>query len=109
MLNSAIDTFTFAWERTPIALKALEYAKNAMMDANILVVIGYSFPSFNRKVDKELFSTFLNHMAQAKKVVIQSPTMTSDTFRQIMGIRDTSQSVIVESNSDQFYIPPEFF
>lgn len=109
MLTSANETFTFAWEQTPLALEALKLSKMAMKEADILVVIGYSFPSFNRKVDKELFTAFIDGREREKKVVVQNPTMAVETFQQIMGIDGHHPNVLVERSTDQFHIPPEFF
>lgn len=54
--------FNFAWESDGItSLKypghksVLEGAKSAFRNANILIIIGYSFPFFNLEIDKQLF------------------------------------------------------
>jgi len=109
VLNSMVDTMTFAWENKAVGNRGMELAKEALHQADIIVIIGYSFPSFNRKVDKELFSAFVGDIPQEKKVVVQNPTMAVETFQQIMGIDGHHPNVLVERSTDQFHIPPEFF
>ena len=50
--------------------KVKDYAIQIMRETDILVIIGYSFPLFNRNVDNELIKAAIeNH--QAKKIYIQ--------------------------------------
>lgn len=51
--NSLIQ---FAWDETEFTKKSREKAIEIMSKTNILVVIGYSFPTFNRYIDKNLLS-----------------------------------------------------
>lgn len=76
-IKNEIDKFFFfGWEHLNgegrpneeffIYKRAMEVAK----ETEILVVIGYSFPSFNNPVDRML----LNNMTNLKKIIIQSHT-----------------------------------
>lgn len=108
MLYSMRETFRFAWE--PGNETVLDCAYRAMENASVLVIIGYSFPSFNRSVDKELFKRFCQTQPGSKYVVIQNPNLNPDTFRRIMGsIGVNIGSVQEETNLAQFHIPPELF
>ena len=61
---------SFAWERfTEGDIDIIESAKLETADTEILIVIGYSFPYFNRDVDKEI----ITNMKDLKKVYFQSP------------------------------------
>lgn len=73
-LNNALTYFNFAWESDEnfkdkhsgfdqTIQAAVEIAKKT----DVLVVIGYSFPIFNRETD----STVFNHLLQLQKVYIQ--------------------------------------
>ncbi len=46
----------FAWEETPEGKNGLEYARTIMEEADLIVVIGYSFQYFNRGIDRILFN-----------------------------------------------------
>jgi len=48
----------FAWENETECNAARERAKEIMAITDHLIIIGYSFPNYNRKIDRELFSAF---------------------------------------------------
>lgn len=50
--------FYFAWEKEGAVNQTREYAKDIMRNTDTLVVIGYSFPSFNKDVDRDLFGNY---------------------------------------------------
>lgn len=108
-LYSMKKTLNFAWEDNPSSKEALRLATIAMSQAKVLVVIGYSFPSFNRVVDKALYKTFMTGNLEEKKVVLQNPSLSVDTFRQMMGQNSSVPRVVSETNTDQFHLPPELF
>jgi len=63
------NRLSFSWEedngkKDPVISMAL----NAIAQAEVLVIIGYSFPTFNRKMDKMMLSRFNK---QGKKIYIQ--------------------------------------
>jgi hypothetical protein len=69
---------SFAWEKEfeskrdyYFANSKLEYAKALARGTDILIVIGYSFPYFNREVDKEIFA----EMPTLKKIYFQDPQL----------------------------------
>ncbi len=45
---------SFAWEKDEVSIKAVSLAKRIMTKTETLVIIGYSFPNFNRSIDKQL-------------------------------------------------------
>ena len=72
--NSAIKSFNFAWEedenfagKHPGHGKNIALAEEVAAETEILVVIGYSFPVFNRSIDSRLFKK----MGKLEKVYIQ--------------------------------------
>lgn len=63
-MNNALS---FAWESTDGTF--LEGVKSRIVDAEVLVIIGYSFPFFNRELDRSI----IQNMKKLKKVYIQDP------------------------------------
>ena len=103
------NLISFAWERMmPTFEKRLS---DSFLDTDILVVIGYSFPFFNREIDRKIFSG----MPKLKKIYIQDPyadnvrtgiiATISDEQRFANKIEDHIVPIRVDSN--QFFLPPE--
>ena len=110
--NAAMNEwFTFAWENNPVAVKGRELALKAMSEASILVVIGYSFPPFNRTIDRQLMRAFLPDTVSdsEKRVYLQSPSLTKETFTHLFGIDQRLPNIEVDNGVLQFYLPPELF
>jgi hypothetical protein len=99
-------TIIYSWERNSIFDRVRLNAMNATKNTEILVIIGYSFPTFNRTVDK----SFLHNMGYLQKVFIQSP---SDTIKGVVQrfkslYEYNTIEIIPVENVDEFYIPYEF-
>jgi hypothetical protein len=102
----------FAWENMnpDYSLKSSHILDKALAIAEktqVLVINGYSFPGFNREIDKELF----NKMYGVKTIYIQSP--------QANDIENIIKSDLIEEGStppifknvgywNQFFIPSEW-
>lgn len=85
----------------------LDYAKEIMSISNYVVVIGYSFPPFNRKVDMELF----NCLPENAIVYIQDTNpIRKKNFEDIFSSFE-ERNIKVEYIEDvsQFFIPPAYF
>jgi hypothetical protein len=97
--------FTFAWENDEIVDLTRQYAKKIMDETNILVIIGYSFPTFNRLIDRQIFSNISN----LKKVYFQAPRLEmDDLLDKLDGINPILRSLTKPVyNLDTFYIPNE--
>lgn len=95
------NSIKYAWEHSS---EAFEYAKKVMSESNILVIIGYSFPAFNRKIDNQLFEAFEKKEGY-KKVYYQDPFLNLDLVNLLF-----SDQKIIEPITDrsQFHIPHEF-
>lgn len=103
---------SFAWETSkkksddiPTIKTAIEQIK----EARILVVVGYTFPFFNRIVDKSLISS----MDYLNKIYIQDPRA-NEVMQNIDAVLPVHKkkpyepaSIIPITNCDQFYLPPE--
>jgi hypothetical protein len=71
--SAAFKYFNFAWETNENfgtnyngRSNVIESAKKILGDADILIVIGYSFPTFNFEIDKKILSN-----CQLKELIIQ--------------------------------------
>ena len=101
--NSRIS---FAWDnKTYIDRNFTNALKNAIEDADILVVIGYTFPFFNREIDRMIFS----QMECLQKIYIQDPNANNIVGNIKSVFYDSSLSNCIEiiTNTSQFYLPPE--
>jgi len=115
--ESTVCSLSFAWEPeagretgnsgvskiSNIVNVAIENSKNS----EILIVIGYSFPNFNRDVDRDI----IRSMHKLKKVYIQAPPNDVENikirFRSILPDFD-EKKIIPWPDCGQFLIPPEF-
>ena len=95
---------SFAWEKMNDEYKSM--ISTQVGDAETVVVIGYSFPFFNRKVDRFLFES----MPNLKNIYIQDPyadrivqTLPSVIPSHIYPITKVEKI----TTTDQFYLPPE--
>lgn len=95
---------SFAWEKTANQTKMMEYIKQTTQDTVSVVVIGYSFPFFNREVDREIIS----NMPNLKTIYIQDPN--AEAIEQsLRDVLPEGSKIKIEhrKNCDQFYLPSE--
>ena len=99
------NAIRFAWENADISKRAIKLAKDKISQSEIVVIIGYSFPYFNRNVDREIFSGFVPN--PNRKVYIQSPASTIEST--IKRFAAVTSFVTPEpfTEVDQFLIPNE--
>jgi hypothetical protein len=104
-------TLSFAWESdwSERTRKFLEKTEEAVDETEILVVIGYSFPFFNRKTDRRMINTMERTL---KKVYIQDkyPNTVIDSFKSIITdyvVRSNAIDIEPISSYEQFFLPPE--
>lgn len=95
---------SFAWEKMDDEYKAM--ISTQVSDTDTIVIIGYSFPFFNRKVDRFLFES----MPNLKNIYIQDPyadriaqTLPSVVPSHIYPITKVEKI----TTKEQFYLPPE--
>jgi len=113
MMSENKHLLTFAWENgndseTSILLKdRMNLVKDAIKDTEILVIIGYSFPFFNRDIDKEIFNILKPSL---KKIYYQDPDHNrSGEFLRNQFVLPGKDKLEIrdEKNCDQFFVPFE--
>lgn len=118
-LNTILEAYlgnesllTFAWETARMQgdSERLMKIKNCIGDVDILVVIGYTFPFFNRAVDR----AFIRAIKNLKKIYIQDPNA-DKVMQSIDAVLASHQKpplggnipVVPITDCSQFYLPPE--
>lgn len=101
-VNKNDEYFTYAWETDDISLKAVKYAEEMLKETNVLVIIGYSFPTFNDSVDKKLFKC-LNESPNFNMVYYQDPNASVELLNARFGIDEKKIKIVKEV--DQFILP----
>ncbi|MCX8492425.1 MAG: hypothetical protein ORN54_15315 [Cyclobacteriaceae bacterium] len=100
---------TFAWERDTEAANILrariEMAKKVAAASDILVIIGYSFPFFNREIDKNIFDS-LKESGKLKRIFYQDPYKTSDFLKNQFDLPDTIEIIHI-TEKDNYFVPNE--
>lgn len=96
--------FSFAWENNSINKKYFQRALNIMEQTEDLVIIGYSFPNFNRSIDKQLINAFEKNNKAQKKIYFQDGNKDLAKAMQIQFELNTP--VTPYYNLDEFFIPP---
>jgi hypothetical protein len=102
-----INQIKYAWEHesNPVWYKKVEEIFN---DTEVLIIIGYSFPLFNRRIDLKLFSNL--DCNKLKEIVYQDPKGNEELINSILkNPKYFKNSIKVLKNSEQFYIPNTHF
>ncbi|MCD4663776.1 MAG: hypothetical protein K8R68_00810 [Bacteroidales bacterium] len=100
-------TIQYSWENNPLFDSVRNNALTATKETEILIIIGYSFPTFNRTLDKKL----LQNMGYLRKVFVQSPQNTiKGVVQRFKSIYEFTDEIEIEeiTNVDEFYIPFEY-
>ena len=102
---------SFAWEDETTSEKRiftsqrLSVACEIAKETDILVVIGYSFPFFNRKLDKEIIKAMKGTL---KKIYFQDPYSNGSQLRGQFDLSDMASDNIEHiSQVDNYHIPFE--
>lgn len=101
---------SFAWEKEfesnrdyCFANSKLEYARALARGTDILVVIGYSFPYFNREVDKEIFA----EMPTLKKIYFQDPQLDGQYLYNQFNLINDKVKVEHIKDVNNYFVPYE--
>jgi D-ribose pyranose/furanose isomerase RbsD len=102
----------FSWENNIDHQQAIDSAISKLGNTEILVIIGYSFPFFNREIDLKIF----NGLRNLKKVYYQVKDANKEILVERFGfnnVRFNPSSInAIQTKEisfyDQFHIPEEF-
>lgn len=106
--KSCETMLSFGWENNhmisnPSILDSI--LKSTINETEILVIIGYSFPFFNRELDQIFFDSVLSG-GKLTKIIYQDPSKNGDFLKRQFGLHDSIQ---IENYpyKDSYYIPSE--
>jgi hypothetical protein len=94
----------YAWESNDLAESARNAAIQAFSETDILVIIGYSFPTFNKEIDQLLFHALRNRRTQ---IYYQDPNAT-DEFISILARGLDTQIFCIQDKLDHFFLPYDY-
>lgn len=95
---------SFAFDSSEPSEKTLNSIDKIISQTDALVIIGYTFPFFNREIDRRM----LQNLKPQAKVYIQDkyPNRIKQNFKAV--IADISEEQIEpKEETDQFFLPPE--
>jgi len=94
----------YAWESNELAKKTRNEANRIFSETDILVIIGYSFPNFNKDIDKMLFD---NLKGRNTTIYFQDPNASESFLSQLVNKNET-EIICERIRKDNFYLPYEF-
>lgn len=99
----------FAWENEGMVSNYRELASKYILESSYVVIIGYSFPIFNREVDRQMFEGFSDK--GVARIFIQASDEDAPRIKsQLESIQiGLSKKAEIISNLSQFFIPNEFW
>jgi hypothetical protein len=94
---------SFSWEKNN-ENELRSVIRNMLKDTEILVVIGYSFPYFNREIDSYIFECY--NPQQYRTLYVQDPH-SDNIIETIKGYKRSLQHILLTgiNNTNQFFIP----
>lgn len=108
-ITERTSLLSFAWEKPRGHF--VHRISDCVKDAQVLVVIGYSFPFFNREIDRLIFE----NMRSLGKIYIQDPNAenvkqslrSALTTEQLNMARLIDRVECIPIHENQFFLPPE--
>ncbi|WP_040250064.1 hypothetical protein [Psychroserpens mesophilus] len=101
---SLSNHINYAWEKNPIAQKTRDEALRIFSETDILIIIGYSFPNFNKEIDKELFKRL---QGRKTRIYYQDPNASLNFIKQLVDINEC-EVIIEKEKLDNFILPYDF-
>ena len=102
--KGSLPMLNFAWEmEKQESIDSLVAAKDVMAQSKNIVVIGYSFPIFNRSVDREL----LDQLQMNTTIYVQGPNPQTEINRIAPFIEGKHINLVPIADTKQFYIPAD--
>ena len=101
---SLSNHINYAWESNPKSVRIRDQAQAIFKQTDILVIIGYSFPNFNKEIDKTLFD---NLKGRSTTIIYQDPNASKSFIEQLVNPSETD-IITITDKMDNFYLPYEF-
>ena len=105
-----MPSLSYAWEKEDglgvFTNKRIEIANQMAEGTEYLVIIGYSFPFFNRHIDKQLLTTMSPTL---KKIYYQEPNrgINEDDLINKFDLQISKEQIKMVRNPNQYHIPHE--
>ena len=100
--NNIGKDISYAWEMDDDKLKR---SREILSEIDHLVIVGYSFPAFNRRIDLEL----LTNLKSSAKVTLQDCNPQEEALHSILPEDIPRENIKLKKQVEQFFIPPEIF
>jgi len=103
--NMDAHLMRFAWESFEQQRSAFSSILNRLIDTQALVVIGYSFPFFNREFDRDI----LKWLPNLERIYVQAPEGYAQDIGRTIRTMGVAREVEIEyyTNTDKFLLPRE--
>lgn len=104
MLENQVTAISFAWEHD---LESDYYLKlkESIWNTQTLVVVGYSFPFFNRKIDQRIINEYMPNL---DKVYFQAPESDVENLKErFLTLSERKRYTSLVKDLNQFYFPNE--
>lgn len=114
------QTIRYPWENQQAVPgdyvdEVLKRAMTIMRETNVLVIVGYSFPPFNKSIDRKLMSALAGERNLRKRIIVQNPKASSVQIEQLIekprqhnsDTRNWYDIVIEKEMMESFYMPIE--
>lgn len=101
----------FAWEANDneFSRKAIEEAQKILFNTDALVIIGYSFPNFNKQIDRKILGELGKATGKISKVYYQAhPDEIEALCKNFHWLMEGKMNPEPITDLKQFFIPPEF-
>jgi hypothetical protein len=105
--NKSESQIHFAWEKNGYHDRLMQHVRNMIGGTTILVVIGYSFPFFNREIDKIIFDELIGTNGRLIKIYYQDPVLNGEQLKSQFNLKPNFNIVHIE-NTSNFHIPFEY-
>ena len=95
---------SYAWETSERQRQMFDMLQKVTSDTTTVFVIGYSFPYFNRQIDRKIFAV----MPYLKTVYIQDPNPEAiePSLRAVLQ-NESATKIVYQKDCTQFYLPRE--
>jgi hypothetical protein len=98
------EHINYAWESNQLAQVTRNEAANILSKTDTLIIVGYSFPPFNKEIDKQLF---VHLQGRKTRIFYQDPNASKDYLSTLIKGLNT-EIICLTDKLDQFLLPYDF-